>query len=200
MWATIIGVCGAWIGLGILIWQTIAVRQTSQRQLRAYVLCDSSAIFNVANPVLLYPEQVLPETEARITNAAAGPGAIVHIKNTGQTPAFKVLHWGYICFREYPLRAALPTPLPIVGIAPTSVLGPDMVATKLLEHPGPLTPAQINDLRNGTGAIYVYGDITYVDAFGKKQFTRYRSMHHIMGGAIGVSTNLSFHDEGNEAS
>src|SRR5579863_7325672 len=41
MWATIYGVLGAWIGLVILICQTIISRRTSQRQLRAYVLSES---------------------------------------------------------------------------------------------------------------------------------------------------------------
>jgi hypothetical protein len=200
MWATIVGVIGAWIGLAVLICQTIITRRTSQRQLRAYVLSDSSVIVNVANPVPLYPGQVLPQTDARITNTAAGPGAFIQIRNTGQTPAFKVLHWGYICFREYPLTAALPARLPTVGNPPITVLGPGMIATKMLELNPSLTPAQINDLRNGAGAIYVYGEITYVDAFRKSQFTRYRVMYHRMGGAIGVSTILSFCEEGNDAS
>ncbi len=199
MWATIVGVIGAWIGLAVLIYQTIITRRTSQRQLRAYVLGDSSVIVNVANPVPLYPGQVLAQTDARITNTAAGPGAFILIKNTGQTPAFKVLHWGYICFREYPLTAALPARLPIVGTPPTSVLGPGMTANKMLELNPPLTPAQINDLRNGTGAIYVYGEITYVDAFRQSRFANYRVMYHRMGGAIGVSTTLNFCEEGNDA-
>ncbi len=199
MWATIVGVIGAWIGLAVLIYQTIITRRTSQRQLRAYVLSDSGTIANVANPVPLFPGQNLPQTEARITNTAAGPGAWIQIKNTGQTPAFKVMHWGYICFRECPLTAALPARLPTVGNFPTSILGPGMIATKLLELNPPLTPAQITDLRNGTGAVYVYGEITYVDAFGENRLTKYRVMYHRVGGAIGVSTNLTFCDEGNDA-
>jgi hypothetical protein len=199
MWATIFGVIGAWIGLAILIWQTVMTRQTSERELRAYVLGDSGMIINVANPIPLYNGQVLPETDARITNTAAGPGAFIHIKNTGQTPAFKVMHWGYICFREYPLAAALPGPLPLVNNLPTSVLGPAQIATKLLELNPPLSAAQIVDLRNGTGAVYVFGRITYVDAFHKNRFTHYRLMYHKVGGAIGVSTTLSFCEEGNDA-
>jgi hypothetical protein len=199
MWATIIGVVGAWIGLGVLISQTIITRRTSQRQLRAYVLGDSSIIVNVADPVPLYQGQILPQTEARITNGAAGPRAFMQIKNTGETPAFKVMRWGYICFREFPLIAALPTRLPIVASPPTTILGPGQSVTKLLELNPPLTAAQINDLRNGTGAVYVYGEITYVDAFGENRFTHYRTMYHRMGGAIGVSTLLSFCEAGNDA-
>jgi hypothetical protein len=199
MWATIIGVLGAWIGLVVLICQTVITRRTSQRQLRAYVLTDASTIVNIADPVPLYEGQALAQTDARITNHAAGPGAFLFIKNTGQTPAFKVTHWGSICFREYPLAASLPARLPISVSSPTSVLGPGQVSSKLFELNPALTPAQINDLRSGTGAVYVYGEITYVDAFGKSHFTHYRTMYHRMGGAIGVSTTLNFCEEGNDA-
>jgi hypothetical protein len=201
LWATIIGVVGAWIGLVVLICQTVITRRTSQRQLRAYVLGDSSIIFNVADPVPLYAEQNLPQTEARITNTAAGPGVLMQIKNTGQTPAFKVMHWGYMCFREHPLTAALPARIPIAFNAPTTILGPGQSNTKKLEliPSFPLTAAQIHDLRNGAGAVYVYGEITYVDAFGENHFTHYRTMYHVIGGAIGVSTFLSFCEEGNGA-
>jgi hypothetical protein len=199
MWATIVGVVGAWIGLIVLICQTAISRRTAQRQLRAYVLSDSSIIVNVANPIPLYPGQVLPQTDARITNTAAGPGAFIQIKNLGQTPAFRVIHWGYICFREYPLNASLPARTPVAANIPSSVLGPGQTATKMLELNPALTAAQINDLRNGTAAIYVQGEITYLDAFRKNRLTRYRVMYHRMGGAIGVSTGLNFCEEGNDA-
>jgi len=199
MWATIIGVVGAWIGLVVLISQTVITRRTSQRQLRAYILMDTGTIINVANPIPLYTGQALAQTDARISNDAAGPGALVFIKNTGQTPAFKVIHWANICFREYPLIASLPAPIPLVGAPPVSVLGPGQVASKLLESNPRLTPAQTNDLRNSTAAVYVYGEITYVDAFGKSHLTRYGTMYHRMSGAIGVSTTLTYCEDGNDA-
>ena len=174
------------------------MRDASRRQLRAYVVCESGAIVNVANPVPIYQGQVFPPTGAEITNPAAGPIARIQIQNTGQTPAFEVRNWGNICFREYPLTAGLAGQLPRRRAVP-SVLGHGIMSTKLLQL-NPLTPPQIADLRAGTGAVYVYGEITYIDAFGRKQYTKYRLMHHTMGGAIGVSTDLSFTEEGNEAS
>ncbi len=151
-------------------------------------MCESSSIFNVANPVPLFPGQIFQPTGAEITNAAAGPGAWIQIKNTGQTPAFKVSHWGNICFREYPLRAGLPARIQ----NPQEMTFPG----ELFE---PLSAVEISALRNGTGAIYVYGEIFYEDAFEKPQRASYRFMHHPQGGAVGVSTNLSFADTGNEA-
>ena len=174
------------------------MQDTDRRQLRAYVLCESGMIFNVANPVPLFPGQNLPVTDAQITNLAVGPGVRIQTKNTGQTPAFQVRHWGYICFREYPLAAALPTRLP--GTIPVaSVLGAGIASTKLIWLPQPLTAQQISDLRAGTGAVYVYGEITYADAFSRQWVTKYRLMYRREGGAIGVSTDLTFCEEGNEA-
>lgn len=69
----------------------------------------------------------------------------------------------------------------------------------MLELNPSLTAQQTAGLRAGTAAIYVYGEISYRDAFGKERLTKYRLMHHMTGGAIGVSTNLSFTHEGNEA-
>ena len=79
------------------------------------------------------------------------------------------------------------------------ILGPGIIGTKLYRFGPVLTDQQIADLRVGTGAIYVYGDIGYEDAFGKKRFTNYRLMYHAFGGAIGVSTDLTFTEEGNDA-
>ena len=63
-----------------------------------------------------------------------------------------------------------------------------------------LTAQEIAGLRNGTKAIYVYGEIRYWDIFGKKErFTKYRLLHNWESGPIGESTVLSASDEGNEA-
>jgi len=65
--------------------------------------------------------------------------------------------------------------------------------------PMPLSQQDITHLRNGTAAIYVYGEIGYRDAFGKDRATAFRSMHHASAGRIGISTELTFCDEGNSA-
>lgn len=174
------------------------MQESSERQLRAYVGCESGTIINVANPIALFPGQVFDPSPAQKTNPAAGCGALLQIRNAGQTPAYQVRHWGNICFREYPLVAGLPARLPHI-LAYPSVLGPSVFITKLLELNPALTAQQEADLRAGTGAVYVYGEITYLDAFKHEQITKYRLMYHRMGGAIGVNSTLSFTDEGNEA-
>ena len=50
-----------------------------------------------------------------------------------------------------------------------------------------------------TAALYVYGEILYEDAFKREHFTRYRFTHNENSGVVGVSTELTFADKGNEA-
>jgi hypothetical protein len=197
MWATIVGVVIALFGVGALIAQTILYRRSSERQLRAYVVCDVASVFNVANPIAVYPGQVFVPTGAEIGNPGAGPGAIIQIKNTGDTPAYDVVHWGNICFREYPLLTSLPARLPTLTNLPKGILGSGVTATKFLQLNPALTEPQIASLRAGTEVVYAYGEITYKDAFGKQWYTRYRTMYHPMSGAVGVSTTLSLCEDGN---
>jgi hypothetical protein len=195
MIATIIGVLGAWLGVAILIWQTILSRRSSERQLRAYVVVELGRIVNVADPPAAVGLNV--PTEARITHPGWGPVAFIQIKNAGQTPAFDVAHWGNICFREFPLGSALPEKPS--GSPSCSILGPSIPSTKLFRFGPRLTPTEVTDLMAGKGAVYVYGEIIYEDGFRKKHRTQYRVMYHQIGGAIGVSTDLTFCDEGNTA-
>jgi hypothetical protein len=177
--------------------QTDILSDTARRQLRAYVVLESGRVVNVANPIPAFEGQVIQPTGAEITNLACGPVAFVQIKNAGQTPAYRVAHWGGICFREYPLVSPLPAKDAQLPPMP-SVLGPGIGGSKML-FLNQLSSQQIADLRDGTGAIYIYGEITYIDAFEVERFTRYRAMHHRIGGVIGVSTDLSHTEEGNEA-
>jgi hypothetical protein len=195
MCATIVGVFGAWVGIGILILQTVVMQGNSKKQLRAYVVQEMGAIVNVADPM---PAIGLVPTDARLSHPEWGPIIRLQIKNTGQTPALEVTNWAAICFREYPLVSALPERNPELRPMP-SILGAGIVSTKTLFFGPPLTAQQIADLRAGTGAIYFHGEIRYRDIFKKTHFTRYRGMHHVMGGAIGVSTDLTFTEGGNEA-
>jgi hypothetical protein len=188
----------AFLQFGALVWTIVVMIQNGRRQLRAYVVGELGTIGNVANPIPLYAGQVITPTGAEITNTACGPITYIQIKNSGQTPAYKVVHWGNICVREYPLISNL-APTPTLSLKNASVLGPGIYSTKYLFLSAPLTAQEVSDLRAGTAAIYVYGEINYRDAFGKKRFTKYRLMHHVGQGAIGINTGLIFADEGNEA-
>jgi hypothetical protein len=171
-----------------------AVRDSAERQLRAYVIAETSSIVNVADPIL--PHGVAPTEGSR--KHPWGPVGGVHIINAGQTPAFKVRHWGSICLREYPLRSTLPEPEDVL-MPSFSVLGPGVKSTKALTLNPQLTDEQVAELRATTAAIYFYGIITYEDVFKKIRTTRYRVFHNAFSGNVGLSTDFTFASEGNDA-
>jgi hypothetical protein len=179
-----------------ILWQVVVTKDTARRQLRAYVLVERGIIGNVANPIPGPGEKI--ETVARILLPTAGPNAQITIKNTGQTPAYELVHWGRICIQEFPLTSQLP-PMPTPEAKFWTVMGPGIVEVKTLRLPKALDSNQIQGLRDGTMAIYCHGEVAYRDAFKKKRVTKYRCMYSAVGGIIGVNTDLTYCDDGNTA-
>lgn len=170
---------------------------TAKRQLRAYVTVERGIIANVANPI--HNRSDKPETVARIIDPQAGPTAQITIKNTGQTPAYNLIHWASIDIREYPLTTELPS-MPPPEHSYRNVLGPSVPEVKTLRMPRPLTTEEIEGLRNGSRAIYCHGEIGYRDAFKEDRWTRYRCMYVTPAcGIIGIGTDLVYCEKGNEA-
>jgi hypothetical protein len=189
--------------LFFIAWQAMLMRQTiissedfSQRELRAYVVCEMVSIVNVAE----CPETIAIElrTAAHLNHPQNGPYAELRIKNAGQTPAYKVRHWGDMCVREYPLTGTL-AEVGRTGKPMPMVLGPGIFSTKNFRNIPPLNEGQKADLRSGRGAIYIHGEILYEDAFGKERSTRYRFIHNSITGLVGLTTDMTFCEEGNEA-
>lgn len=159
-------------------WYTRAQWETSldngRRQLRAYVFPDQ------AN---LIWEGTTKPTMAEIV-----------IKNSGQTPAYKVSTGLMIGSIEYPLRDNLS--VPSTPSKPTVV--PPVASTTLsagMAHP--LTADQLKAIQKGTQAIYVFGEIAYTDAFGECRMTRYRLYYTGAGTDVGSRVGLTYLDEGN---
>jgi hypothetical protein len=194
-----------WWAVAIAITTLIAVgyqawlmRDTARRQLRAYVVVERGIVANVADPPAMPGEKI--ETVARIMNPRAGPHAQITIKNTGQTPAYNLVHWAGIGLFEWPLKTILPSTMPKPDSNYWNVLGPDVPEVKTLRMPQRLSSDQIQGLNNGKMAIYCYGEIRYKDAFKKTRFTRYRCMYATPHcGIIGIGTDLVYCEEGNEA-
>ena len=65
--------------------------------------------------------------------------------------------------------------------------------------PAMLTNEEIVGLRNSTKAIYVYGEITYRDAFRHGRHTNYRYRHNGLTGVVGINSDLTGSDEGNSS-
>jgi hypothetical protein len=159
---------------------------TARRQLRAYVFVSGAAVTNIAEG------DGIPEAQ-------------VVIKNFGQTPAYNFVNITGFAANVYPppssIRLTVPDEEFFQPIA-KSDLGPtqaEISTTDWREKRRPLTQDERAALAEGKAIIYVYGEIRYVDAFGRQRWTKYRYM---MGGPVGVRPGgrLAPCDEGNEAS
>lgn len=156
----------------------INTENTARRQLRAYVFVVQVEIVDMGTPNV---------------NAA------VKIRNTGQTPAYDVtVSTGANAF-NVPGNVTF-TPTPIGPNSSRFVFGPDGLGRYNIPLQSIIGAAnRIAAIKTGNGALYVWGEILYKDAFGKGQYTRFR---HMIGGTAGwPSDNLmTVCPEGNEAS
>lgn len=151
--------------------------QHAERQLRAYVLMESGDVKNVAinqNPI-----------------------ATIIVKNSGKTPAYDVQCTVGIDFREYPLTSNLNSPFDPSKPMEKSPIPPRGKAVFSLKHNELLTPVKIDQLNNATNAIYVIGEITYKDTFGKRRFTKFLVFHN--KSTISDFSSLTPYKEGNES-
>jgi hypothetical protein len=181
---------------GLLVWVGNKQERTTRRQMRAFVYLNNGSVYNIASP--LAPLAIYKPTGAELVSPNEGPLAQLTIKNSGSTPAFKVMHWGNILVSDFPLKISLP-PIQKSKNAPSSAIPPEGVNTKTIRIFQALTPDEVAGLRNGTKAIWIYGEINYRDAFRRKRTSRYRLFHNNQSGAIGVSNDLTWAEGGNEA-
>jgi hypothetical protein len=177
-WSTILtaGLLFATLALAFFgLCQVVIMRRTARRQLRAYVFVTTAEIGDIEN--------------------AQNVRASVSIKNSGQTPAYDLINLGAVTFRDVGLKGD-PWPEDRDASLSKSSLGPGEV---LWKHFGarPLTSEERAAVRSGTHAVYVYGEILYRDAFGKRRYSRYRFMH--LGEAAVRNRQLVVCEEGNEA-
>jgi hypothetical protein len=169
-------------------WETAT--DTEQRSLRAYVM----------------------PTQATITIDDSN-NVSVHIvtKNFGQTPASQVHFWTCLSVRDFTIKdhAMVDPILPDWGgdqsKLPKFVLPPNDVEHIIqvyfcddgkLEN-RPLNGAEKQAIVARSKAIYLYGEIFYIDAFGAERWTKYRKF---INGDVGVSGAAPSNAEGgNEA-
>lgn len=160
-----------------LVWVGAMQISTSRAQLRAYVAVS----------------------EAHLENIGVGrvPFAVLTVKNFGQTPAYEMTNWARIGFDVYPLtdgppQASKGDSLPSRMLAPQG----EMIVRPKFKGQPPLNPVTLDALQNGSHAIYVDGEINYVDAFGRNFRTTYLLFG---GGPIGFSGELAAYRTGNDA-
>jgi hypothetical protein len=166
------------VATAMAAWYTRKEWQSSvdngHRQLRAYVFPDQ------AN--LVWGGTGKP-TEADIV-----------IKNSGQTPAYKLSTSMLTGIAPYPPQDDLVIPAmpPNHTVVPPAGSYSFSVATEK-----PFTSDQLKAIQKGTQAIYAMGEIAYTDAFGECRLTRFKFYYLGAGAEIGGKVNLSYLDEGN---
>jgi hypothetical protein len=164
---------------------TIAVMiKNGHRQLRAYVLPENAGIIDG-----LMMEPPRPE----FMNV---PAIGLVIKNTGQTPAHRVASMAQLDVIPMSEQATL-TP-PEVQERFFSTLGAGTFFTKSLRLPHTLTAEEIDSIANGTHGIFIWGRITYRDAFNKPHCSDFR-LHYNGKYPPAKGAVLSFSETGNDS-
>jgi hypothetical protein len=145
-----------------------------RRQLRAYV----------------FPEQASLSWEGTGTATFAK----VVIKNSGETPAYRLSAAAVISVGDYPpLDGPSVPPLPKTH----TVVPPAGTYSLTVALPRPLSGDQVAAIKTGAKAIYVFGEIAYADAFGECRLTQYKFFYSGAPGENGSQIDLSYLDEGN---
>jgi hypothetical protein len=151
--------------------------KTSKAQLRAYVFVNYAIVSNFGDT-----------TKPLAAN--------VSLKNSGQTPAYKLKGWIGLKGEAFPFSGKFET-LGEERRIPT-VIGPGGAFAYVLPWKRPLTEEENTLLRNGTLAFYVWGEVTYNDAFENSCFMKFR---YYFGGDMGTPEDghMATASEGNDA-
>lgn len=178
------------LGTGLVIWTFKETRDTSRRELRAYIF-----------PELVGCYEITETTKNRIgretTRKTGIVGAGLAIKNSGQTPAYKVRHITDVCVCKISEEAILKIDARNVS-GFDSPMPPGGVLHKNLKMSAAPSPEQIAGLKSGNYAIYVYGRIEYQDAFERSRFTEYKFAW--AGWPIPDNMMMNYTQSGNDAS
>jgi hypothetical protein len=143
------------LALAAVSYQAWVSRDTARRQLRAYV-CVTSGEIAFVNP--------------------NEPTIEIRLKNCGLTPAYAVKMWVGLIITAHPLSVDLDRP-PAGFTMNQSVLAPEGIE---LMHPifdKPIPPFLLATLGSPQTTLYVYGQITYKDAFKRARFTDFRMLY-----------------------
>jgi hypothetical protein len=139
-------------------------KHNAERQLRAYVFHSEQSTLDVA--------------------LGKRPRGDILIKNSGLTPATDVLAWAGITVANFPLVEELKRATPeYMKTASRRVVGPGGTFKINPVWEQTLTAQHMQMLENGTAAVFIWGEITYVDIFGRSHKT---GINSYFGGDTGL--------------
>lgn len=164
---------------GTLWWSTRQLvkgaETNAERQLRAYVFLDP------ANEL----------TIARRPSSVETFEVAINVKNTGLTPAYKVVGYCWTHLGGWPLPEDFNFAGPLTSEPDThTILAAGAVTSFHTGTSRPLTSEELQSLQSGALRLYMYGHVTYVDAFGKARVTTF-CRASTAEGASGYATALA---------
>jgi hypothetical protein len=145
------------VALVATVWMMV---RNGRRQLRAYVFPERASL---VDGTMMQPPVAAHANE---------PGVALAFRNSGQTPAYKLVSWAKIEVIEPIHEASLVVP-PLMMQFPTW-LGANSEMPKALWFGRVLTPNEIADIAAARRVIYLFGRIEYIDAFKRKRWTSFR--------------------------
>jgi len=153
--------------IGVIQYELFA--RASRQQLRAYLLVESAA---------------------RIGEHSDHPEFQVVVKNFGQTPAYGVRTWISLVPAERGGQVGLPGPEKGLVEASDAALGPGGTFELAKRYEVDWDPEKFEEFLGGRVAMYVYGEVSYRDAFRKRRYTRFRAMYgaeHFRTGGLSIA-------------
>ena len=168
------------IGTGFVGWTFLEGRTTSRRELRAYLFVEAIGL------------------GAATSGPTKGhPGGVIKVKNFGQTPAYRVLHYGVIDLVNSQNPALTPIPEKLEDISATAIpSGSGITAIRAIGRA--MTRLELKNLRAGTMVLVARGRVEYIDTFGANRWSSY---HYYYSGQWPPAPDMVMHiaNDGNES-
>ncbi|MFI5200901.1 MAG: hypothetical protein ACHQNE_00755 [Candidatus Kapaibacterium sp.] len=115
----------------------------------------------------------------------------VILTNNGRTPAYQVIYWKDSVLSNK-VEDDMDFSIPEKFEHSTPMMLPSGGSARAAFNEIPINSTQSDDLGRGDATVYYWGEVRYLDAFGKRHFTRFRFLLNIPRGGIEVCK------EGNE--
>lgn len=181
LWAAIFGVIGAFVGLAVLIWQTVLTRQAANA---AKSSADSTArqteaLITGQRAFIVVDTGDVPDSFDHATVGALDVKPL--IRNNGRTPGW--IKRGYIRYLVVPQGSKLPPEPDYSGdLAKKEVYAiiPSDAYIQPLHETIPFS--EFIPIRQGNGTLYVYGFVDYNDFARKERQTRFCLVYHVPHG------------------
>jgi hypothetical protein len=136
---------------------------------------------------------VFPEQANLVWQGSAKPTAAeIVLKNSGQMPAYRLSTGTAILVSDHPLQSDLHFP----AMPDNHTVIPPGSTALSAAIAQPFTGDQLKAIQKETQAIYVFGDVAYVDGFGECRMTRYQFYYTGAGAENASKVGLTYLDEG----